>query len=43
MQPGDVPVTFADIEPLQDLVGFSLTTEIELGIKNFVNWYISSK
>ena len=43
MQPGDVPVTYADIEPLQDLVGFSPTTEIELGIKNFVNWYISSK
>ncbi|WP_443627734.1 NAD-dependent epimerase/dehydratase family protein [Candidatus Njordibacter sp. Uisw_002] len=43
MQPGDVPVTYADIEPLQDLVGFSPTTEIEVGIKNFVDWYISSK
>ena len=43
MQPGDVPLTFADIEPLKDLVGFSPTTEIEEGVKHFVDWYLSSK
>lgn len=39
MQPGDVPVTYADIDPLVDIVGFRPATPIEKGIKDFVEWY----
>ena len=39
MQPGDVPVTFADIEDLARDTGFRPTTSIEEGIANFVAWY----
>lgn len=38
IQPGDVPQTVADISKLRDL-GWSPTTRIEEGIKNFVSWY----
>jgi UDP-glucuronate 4-epimerase len=39
MQPGDVPVTYADIDALTRDVGFRPSTPIELGIANFVSWY----
>ena len=39
MQPGDVPETFADIDALQQAVGFRPSTSIEEGIRNFVTWY----
>jgi len=38
MQPGDVPITFADIEDLVDDIDFKPETEIEIGISMFVNW-----
>lgn len=38
MQPGDVPATVADIRKLRKL-GWKPTTRIEVGIKNFVEWY----
>jgi len=38
MQPGDVPQTVADISKLRAL-GWEPTTQIEEGIKNFVDWY----
>ena len=40
MQPGDVPVTFADVEGLATDVGFKPKTDIEIGLKKFVDWYI---
>lgn len=43
MQPGDVPVTFADIDPLVAICGFQPTTSIEEGIEKFVNWYLKTK
>lgn len=43
MQPGDVPITYADIEPLKDKFGFKPSTTIEDGMKNFVEWYQSSE
>ena len=43
MQPGDVPITYADIEPLKNKFGFKPSTTIEDGMKNFVEWYQSSK
>lgn len=39
MQPGDVPVTYADIADLYQDVGFAPSTTIEDGINHFVAWY----
>ncbi len=39
MQMGDVPSTFADVEGLQNAVGFAPNTPIEFGIEKFVDWY----
>lgn len=43
MQPGDVPITFADIKDLQEDFGFMPQTSIEEGIEIFVKWYIENK
>ncbi|MGK7880880.1 MAG: NAD-dependent epimerase [Crocosphaera sp.] len=39
MQPGDVPITYADVDDLMEDVGFKPNTPIEVGVKNFVDWY----
>lgn len=39
MQPGDVQDTFANIENISEQFGYKPLTSIDLGIKNFVNWY----
>ncbi len=39
LQSGDVPRTYADIEALEQTVGFKPATTIEEGIKQFVAWY----
>jgi UDP-glucuronate 4-epimerase len=39
MQPGDVESTFADITAISELTGFKPSTDIEIGIKNFVRWF----
>lgn len=39
MQPGDVPVTYADIDRLDEEVGYRPQTSIEEGISRFVDWY----
>jgi UDP-glucuronate 4-epimerase len=41
MQPGDVPQTFADIEKARRLLGYNPQTEIEDGIRRFVEWFRS--
>lgn len=41
MQPGDVPMTYADIDDLINDVGFSPHTSIEEGLEKFVQWYQS--
>lgn len=40
IQPGDVPKTWADVSDLHKLTGFKPQTSIEVGIKNFINWYL---
>jgi len=40
LQAGDVPDTYADTEDLINDVGYQPNTPIEVGIKNFVDWYI---
>ncbi len=42
MQPGDVPVTFADITKARKLLGYSPTTKIADGIPKFVEWFRSA-
>ncbi|MFW5845604.1 MAG: NAD-dependent epimerase [Planctomycetota bacterium] len=39
MQPGDVPVTAAEVDDLQQAVGFRPDTPIETGVQRFVEWY----
>jgi UDP-glucuronate 4-epimerase len=39
MQPGDVPVTYADIDQLSQAVGYRPNTPIEVGVSRFVDWY----
>ncbi len=40
LQPGDVPDTWADTEALSNDVGYAPNTSIEVGVKNFVDWYV---
>lgn len=39
MQPGDVPVTFADTQALQNWVDSKPETSIQDGVRRFVEWY----
>lgn len=39
LQPGDVPITYADVDDLVRDVGFKPSTPIEEGLKSFVAWY----
>jgi len=41
-QPGDVPVTFADISKSKELLGYNPTTKVADGIPKFVEWFLSS-
>lgn len=39
MQPGDVPVTFADTSALEQDMGFKPSTSLREGLKRFAEWY----
>jgi UDP-glucuronate 4-epimerase len=39
MQPGDVQATWADIDDLEEAVGFSPSTTLSEGLGKFVAWY----
>lgn len=39
MQPGDVADTWADTTDLSEDVGYAPNTPVEVGVKNFVDWY----
>jgi UDP-glucuronate 4-epimerase len=41
MQPGDVPQTYADISKARRLLGYNPQTQIEDGIRKFVEWFRS--
>jgi len=43
MQPGDVPVTYADIDDFQNGFGFRPSTSIASGIDKFVAWYLDKE
>lgn len=39
MQPGDVPITYADSEALSRDYGFTPSTDIRTGLRHFAKWY----
>ncbi|MDR2579571.1 MAG: NAD-dependent epimerase [Fibromonadaceae bacterium] len=39
MQPGDVPVTWADTAELEKVVGYKPKISLEQGVKEFAEWY----
>jgi len=41
MQPGDVPVTFADISKARNQLGYAPKMKVEQGIPQFVEWFKS--
>ncbi|MBI2338907.1 MAG: GDP-mannose 4,6-dehydratase [Deltaproteobacteria bacterium] len=38
-QPGDVPITYADVAKSKNILGYNPRTPIREGIKKFVEWY----
>jgi len=40
-QQGDLPDTWADVEALARNVGYRPSTELETGVKHFVEWYLA--
>jgi UDP-glucuronate 4-epimerase len=40
LQLGDVPDTWADVEDLVTDVGYRPSTPVEVGVRNFVDWYL---
>ena len=41
MQPGDVPVTYADTSVLEHDFGYKPSTDLRTGLRNFAEWYAS--
>ena len=39
MQPGDVPVTYADTTPLERDYSYKPSTDLRTGLRNFARWY----
>lgn len=42
-QPGDVPLTCADISKARELLGYKPTTRISDGLPKFVSWFLESQ
>jgi len=40
MQPGDLPDTWSDVEALARDVGYRPSTDLETGVRRFVEWYL---
>ena len=39
MQPGDVPVTYADTTPLEEDFGYKPSTSLREGLRAFAEWF----
>ena len=39
MQPGDVPITYADTKPLENDFGYKPSTDLRVGLRKFAEWY----
>jgi UDP-glucuronate 4-epimerase len=42
-QPGDVPLTYADISKARRLLGYEPATKLDEGIPKFVEWFLQSR
>jgi UDP-glucuronate 4-epimerase len=42
-QPGDVPITYADISKARAKLGYNPTVKIDVGIPKFVEWFLSAR
>jgi UDP-glucuronate 4-epimerase len=42
-QPGDVPLTYADISKARELLGYDPQTKIEEGIRKFTEWFVEQQ
>ncbi len=40
MQPGDVPVTWADVDDLVKEIGYKPSVPVREGVRRFVEWYL---
>lgn len=39
MQPGDVPITYADTKALEKDYGYRPMTSLQTGLRKFAEWY----
>jgi UDP-glucuronate 4-epimerase len=42
-QPGDVPITYADISKARRMLGYNPKIKIEEGIPRFVEWFLNAR
>ncbi|MCA1660235.1 MAG: epimerase, partial [Verrucomicrobiaceae bacterium] len=42
-QPGDMPVTCADISKARNLLGYNPTTPLATGLPKFVDWFLQKQ
>jgi UDP-glucuronate 4-epimerase len=42
-QPGDVPITYADITKAREYLAYNPTTKIESGIEKFTRWFLEQR
>jgi UDP-glucuronate 4-epimerase len=42
-QPGDVPITYADISKAQKILGYHPQTSLKVGIDKFLEWYFTNE
>lgn len=38
-QPGDIPITYADVSKARRMLGYAPKIKIEEGVERFINWY----
>ncbi len=43
VQPGDVPVTYADIRKARKLLGYNPAVDIKEGVRRFVEWFLNQR
>ena len=39
MQPGDIPESFADIDRSVEMLEYKPTTNVDVGIRKFIEWF----
>jgi UDP-glucuronate 4-epimerase len=42
-QPGDMPVTCADISKARKLLGYNPMTRLSMGLPKFVDWFLKTQ